>query len=85
MNNILTAQELKTKGAQILEEKTRESKEAVISVRGKNTYVVLTMDQYNHLRECELDAALRESEMDIAAGRFKVMEADEHLNDLENV
>ena len=50
MNNILTAQELKTKGAQILSEKTKKFKEVVVTVRGKNAYVVLTMEQYGHLR-----------------------------------
>lgn len=85
MNNILTAQELKTKGAQILKEKTKQSKEAIVTVRGKNAFVVLTMDQYDYLRGCELDTALAETERDLAEGKFVIQSIEEHMKTLENV
>ena len=33
-------------------------------------YVVMSREQYTHLRECELEAALAESKADLDAGRF---------------
>lgn len=84
MNNILTAQELKTKGAQGLSEKTKKFKEVVVTVRGKDAYVVLTMQQYNYLRGCELEAALAESERDIAQGKFAIKSIAKHIRDLKH-
>lgn len=85
MNNTVTAQELKTKGASILKEKTKANNEAFITVRGEKSYVVLTIDKYNFLRECELDAALKESEADLASGKFTVQSVEEHIMDVKNV
>ena len=84
MNNIVTAQELKTKGASILKERTKAIDEAYITVRGEKSYVVMTIRKYNFLRECELDAALKESEADIASGKFKAQTVEEHIKDLKN-
>ena len=52
MKNAVTANQLKTKGVSILDTATSEAREAIITVRGKNKYVVLTIDEYNRLREC---------------------------------
>ena len=41
----------------------------MISVRGKDKYVVMDLAHYHHLRECELDAALAQSRSDVEAGR----------------
>lgn len=69
MATVLTANELKTKGITRLEEVTSSGEEAIISVRGKHRFVVVSMEQYNHLRECELAAAIAETERDLADGR----------------
>ena len=68
MENVVTANELKTKGISRLDEITSNGDEAIISVRGKNRYVVLTLEQYNHLLECELEAALIETHRDLDRG-----------------
>ncbi len=57
MNNTITANELKTGGISRLEAITEEAGEAIISVRGRPKYVVLTLAQYTHLRECDLESA----------------------------
>jgi hypothetical protein len=44
-----------------------------------------TLDQYAYFRECELEAALKESEADLAAGKFTVQSVEDHLKDLKNV
>jgi PHD/YefM family antitoxin component YafN of YafNO toxin-antitoxin module len=66
----LTANDLKTKGVAAIEAVLAERKEAIVSVRGKDRFVVMGIEQYHYLRECELEAALAESRADIAAGRF---------------
>ncbi len=66
----LTANDLKTKGIAAIEQALVEQSEAYVSVRGRQRFVVMEVAQYNYLRECELEAALAESQADIAAGRF---------------
>lgn len=66
----LTANDLKTKGIAAIEAVLAERPEAIVSVRGKERFVVMEIAQYHHLRECELEAALAETKADIAAGRF---------------
>jgi len=80
MENIVSANELKTKGISRLDEITASGEEAIISVRGKNRYVVLTMEQYNYLRECELEAAIVETRNDLKAGNVVEESVQEHLN-----
>ena len=75
----LTANELKIKGASAIEGALSSQQEAIISVRGKERFVVMTMDHYHYLRECELEAALAETRADLAAGRFVKDSAEGHL------
>lgn len=79
----LTANDIKTRGVAAIEDSLAHDPEAVISVRGKNMYVVVRMDHYNYLRECELDAALAQSRADIAAGRFVEEPVEAHMLRLE--
>jgi hypothetical protein len=46
VENVISANELKTKGVSRLDEITASGDEAIITVRGKNRYVVLTLEQY---------------------------------------
>ncbi|MFP4012136.1 MAG: prevent-host-death protein [Spirochaetaceae bacterium] len=80
MENVVSANELKTKGISRLDEITASGEEAIISVRGKNRYVVLTMEQYNYLRECELEAALVETRNDLKAGNVVEESVQEHID-----
>ena len=66
----ITANDLKTKGIAAIESTLAEQSEAIISVRGKDRFVVMDVAHYNYLRECELETALAQSRADIAAGRF---------------
>ena len=80
MENIVTANELKTRGVSRIEEITERGEEAIISVRGKHRFVVLTVEQYNYLRECELEAALTETKQDLADGKVVAESVEEHIN-----
>jgi len=75
----ITANELKTKGIAAIEAILHDHTEAIVSVRGHARFVVMGLDQYNHLRECELEAAIAESRADIAAGRFVRESAETHV------
>ena len=79
----ISANELKTKGVTAIEAVLAEHSEAIVSVRGKDRFVVMGIAQYNYLRECELEAALAETRADVAAGRFVQESAESHLARLD--
>jgi PHD/YefM family antitoxin component YafN of YafNO toxin-antitoxin module len=75
----VTANDLKKQGVSLLDPILKKEQEAVITVRGKRKYVVMDMDAYNHLRECELDAALMESKRDLETGKFVSESVADHI------
>ena len=75
----ISANELKTKGISALESIIDEQKAAVITVRGKNTYVVMDFETYNHLRECELEAAIIETKKELERGKIFSDTIEEHI------
>jgi PHD/YefM family antitoxin component YafN of YafNO toxin-antitoxin module len=81
---MITANDLKVKGVRCLEESLHNAPEAVITVRGKEQYVVMKMEQYNYLREMELEAALYETQQDITEGRFSNESIEKHIEDIFN-
>ena len=81
----ISANDLKTKGVSAIEEVLSAHAEAIISVRGKDRFVVMDMAHYRHLRECELEAALAQSRADVAAGRFVQESPEEHLARLDKL
>ena len=81
----ISANDLKVKGITAIDELVPENDGVIITVRGKEKYVVLSIDEYNQLRELELDAAIQEARKDIAEGHFKSGTVAEHLNRIEHV
>jgi hypothetical protein len=79
----ISANDLKVKGVAIIEASLHKNNEAVISVRGKNRYVVMHMDHYHYLRECELEVALIQTQADLKAGRFVIESPEAHIARLE--
>jgi PHD/YefM family antitoxin component YafN of YafNO toxin-antitoxin module len=79
MVELITANELKTNGLTALNKATSSGDEAIITVRGKNKYVVLPFERYSHLRECELESALEESKRDLENGRFIEESVEDHI------
>ena len=75
----ITANDLKTKGVSVVEDALLDDDEVVITVRGKEKYVVIDMKQYSKLREYELEVALLEARADVAAGRVKRENVDAHM------
>lgn len=79
----ISANDLKTKGVSAIEAELAHRPEAIISVRGKERFVVMEVAHYHYLRECELEAALAETRADLAAGRFVKESAEAHLARLD--
>jgi hypothetical protein len=79
LRRAITANELKIKGVVSIDAALREEEEAVISVRGKERCVVMDIETYNHLRVCELEAALYQARREIAEGKAVVESVDDHL------
>jgi hypothetical protein len=81
----ISANDLKTKGISAIELALSTSPEAIVSVRGKDKFVVMNMAQYHYLRECELDAALAQTRADLAAGRMVQESPEAHLARLDDM
>lgn len=80
----ITANDLKTRGIAAIEASLADGRlEARVSVRGADRFVVMSLEHYQYLRECELEAALAESRADIAAGRFVVESPAAHIKRLK--
>ena len=85
MANEITANDLKVKGITAIDDMTSDGFEAVITVRGKQKYVVMTIEEYNKLREYELAGAIIEAKDDIKKGKFKKGSVEDHMKRFENV
>jgi PHD/YefM family antitoxin component YafN of YafNO toxin-antitoxin module len=79
----ITANDLKTQGVASLEQGLKDDLEATITVRGKERFVVMRIEQYHHLREMELEAALAEAKRDIQAGKFIKESAVDHVSRID--
>ena len=81
----ITANDLKTKGIAAIEASLANQSEAIVSVRGKDKYVVMDLAHYHYLRECELEAALAESRANIVNNQFVKESPDAHLAHIDAI
>lgn len=84
MDMTISANDLKVKGVTLIDSIVNENQSAIITVRGVEKYVVLRIDDYNKIRELELDLAIQESKADIAAGRIHTDGIEEHMKRVIN-
>ena len=80
--NSISANNLRAHGVSAIAEVLADAPEAMVSVRGKDRFVVMDIEHYRYLRECELTAALVESKADVAAGHFVKESVGAHLRRL---
>ena len=80
----ISANELKTRGVVAIERALAGTSEAVVSVRGKESFVVMDLAHYHHFREGELEVALAQSRADLAEGRVVRESAEAHLAGLKS-
>ena len=81
----IVANDLKTKGNKDIEDALLDQLEAPVSVRWQVKYVVMSQQQYQYLRECELEAALAESKADLVGGRFVKETVAQHIKRLRKI
>jgi hypothetical protein len=82
--SVITANDIKRRGVACISESLAHAPEAAISVRGKETYVVMSLEHYQHLRDCELEAALLETKRDREEGKIAHHTVEEHVKALRN-
>ncbi len=80
----ISANELKIKGVSAIEKNLSLTKEVIITVRGKERFVVMDLEHYNHLRECELEASLHQARADVEAGKYITESVDAHIKRVTN-
>lgn len=80
----IAANDLKIRGVALITEQLGEAPEAIITVRGKERYVVMDIEHYRYLRDCELEAALLEAREDAKAGRVVSESVADHLKRLDD-
>ncbi len=83
--NVVEANDLKSKGIKAIEEALLGQLEASVSVRGQVKYVVMSQQQYQYLRECELEAALAESKTDLVGGHFVKETVAQHMKRIQQI
>ncbi len=81
----ISANDLKVKGVKAIEEALATQPEAAVSVRGQVKFVVMSSEQYQYLRECELEAALAESKADLEAGRYVKETVAQHIKRINTI
>ena len=68
--NIITADELTTNGITSLEAGLKNDSEAVITVEGKNRFVVMNFEHYQQQQDLQRIAVWQEARQDITNGDF---------------
>lgn len=79
----ISANDLKIKGIAAIESALSDRDEAIVSVRGKDRFVVMDLAHYHYLRECELEAALAQARAEVVAGKAVNESAEAHLARLD--
>jgi predicted nucleotide-binding protein len=77
--NVLTANELKTKGISAVEAKLEIDDQVIVSVRGHDKYVIMDIEKYAKLREYELTVAILEAKTDLASGNYIIESVADHM------
>ena len=81
----ISANDLKTKGVKAIEDALLGQTEVAVSVRGQVKYVVMSSEQYQYMRACELEAALAESKADMESGRFVKETVAQHIQKISEL
>lgn len=79
----ISANDLKIKGVSAIEAMLINQSEATISVRGKERFVVMDMEHYHYLRECELEVALAQTHAELDSGKFTKESIEGHMKRLK--
>ncbi|MEJ5173468.1 MAG: type II toxin-antitoxin system prevent-host-death family antitoxin [Hydrogenothermaceae bacterium] len=76
------ANDIKTKGISFIDKFLKKYEVIFVTVRGKNKYVILPIEEYQRLKEAELEKAIAEAEEDYKEGKYISETAEEHFKRL---
>jgi len=79
---IIAANDLKKRGISFVSKLLEKSESIFVSVRGKKKYVILKLEDYERLKDLELENAIREAERDLKEKKYIVETADNHFKRL---
>lgn len=79
---IITANELKRKGVSFVSNLLEKFENVFVSVRGNKKYVILKIEDYEKLKELEIENAIKEAEKDLKEDKYVVESAEEHFKRL---
>lgn len=75
----ISANTIKTKGISFIDKIAQDNKEVVISVRGKKKYVILPIEEYEKIRDLQLEYAIKKAEEDYKNKKYVINSAEEHF------
>jgi hypothetical protein len=81
--SVISDNDLRTHGVAAIEAALVHATEAFISGRKQNRFVVMSIEQFQYLRNCELETALARSREDLIEGRFVISSPGQHLDRLK--
>ena len=79
---LISASEVKANGVSFIGKLIKKHKEMFITVRGKKKFAVLPIEEYERLKEAELDRLILEAEKDYEEGKYIKETAEEHFKRL---
>ncbi len=79
---IISANDIKTKGLSKIEKTIEEGNEVFISKRGKTKFVLLSLKEYERLKEADIFKAISDAENDYKNGKFIIESSEEHFKRL---
>lgn len=84
MINILSLQDLKRTGFAKLRQMFSNEPDIIIQERGRDACVLVDIEHYNYLRQCELEIALITAKKEISQGKY-VEGTNKHIEHLEGI
>lgn len=84
MENVLSIQDLKRTGLSKIKQMFNNEPDIIIQDRGRDACVLVELEHYNFLRECELEMALNLAKKNIKSGKYSIG-AENHIKKMHNV
>jgi len=75
----ISANTIKTKGISFINKFIKNKDKVIVSVRGKKKYVILSIEEYEHIRDLEIEQAVKQAEDDYNNNRYIAESAEEHF------
>lgn len=75
----ISLDEFTSKSISIIENNLNDCDELMITVSDEERFVIMRSEQYNYLRECELELAIYQAKADVKSGDFVIESVDSHI------